>query len=48
MEDLHLGRIVALVAGFAVKELLLGRTLVMMIDIVLIVASKSIRPVPFL
>ena len=30
MEDLHLGRIAALVPEFAVKDLPLGRTLMMM------------------
>ena len=33
MEDLLLGRIAALVSEFAVKDLLLGRTLMMMVMI---------------
>ena len=42
MEDLHLGRIAALVPEFAVKNLSLGRTLMMMIRIKRNVNSMSI------
>ena len=45
MEDLPLGRIAALVPEFAVKELPLGRTLMMMMMMIVTLTSQSFKKI---